>query len=103
MGYERVRIQAASKLYETVMKRYMEAKMVEGTDKKIGWIASGAPVDLYHTLDIMPVYPENTVRSAAPSVFGPDGGIVTRCVYRNTWKSGCSRGMTEYSRCADVL
>jgi len=59
MGYERVKIQAASKLYEMMMKHYMEAKMAEGSDRKIAWITSGAPVELCHALDILPVYPEN--------------------------------------------
>lgn len=59
MGYERVKIQAASKLYEMMMKHYMEAKTAEGTDKKIAWVTSGAPVELCHALDILPVYPEN--------------------------------------------
>jgi len=46
-------------MYEFMSRNYNEAKKAEGTDKKIAWVASAAPVELCHAFDVIPLYPEN--------------------------------------------
>jgi len=59
MSAKRVPIKAASKLYETIGQYYLEAKMAEGSERKIAWVTSGAPVEILYAGDVIPIYPEN--------------------------------------------
>jgi len=59
MSGERVAIKTAQKLMQLMMEYYMGAKAAEGTDRKIAWVTSGAPVELCHAANVIPIYPEN--------------------------------------------
>jgi benzoyl-CoA reductase/2-hydroxyglutaryl-CoA dehydratase subunit BcrC/BadD/HgdB len=54
-----------SKMKEIMTEYYVEAKTT--TEKPIAWLTSGAPVDFIHTMDIIPVYPENYAAMCAAS------------------------------------
>jgi len=56
---ERRRIKSGEAMREMMTRYYMEAKGAEGTDRHIGWITSGAPVEPLIAFDVIPVYPEN--------------------------------------------
>jgi len=56
---EKPRLQASQKMKELMTRYYLDAKMAEGSDKKIAWITSGAPVEFLIAADIIPIYPEN--------------------------------------------
>ncbi len=50
----------ATETYQQLMTEYyMDAKMAEGTDRKIAWVTSGAPVELLNAAGVIPIYPEN--------------------------------------------
>jgi len=53
------KIKAAETLKELMGAYYIEAKNAGYNNQKIAWITSGAPVELLHCFDIIPVYPEN--------------------------------------------
>lgn len=53
------RLQATQKMKELMTRYYLEAKMAEGSEKKIAWITSGGPVEFLIAADIIPIYPEN--------------------------------------------
>lgn len=53
------RLQATQKMKELMTHYYIEAKMAEGSEKKIAWITSGGPVEFLIAADIIPIYPEN--------------------------------------------
>lgn len=59
MSGDRVPIETTNKLMRLMMEYYLGAKMAEGTDQKIAWVTSGAPVELLHAAGIIPIYPEN--------------------------------------------
>jgi len=44
---------------ELMTHYYLEAKLAEGSEKKIAWITSGGPVEFLIAADIIPIYPEN--------------------------------------------
>jgi benzoyl-CoA reductase/2-hydroxyglutaryl-CoA dehydratase subunit BcrC/BadD/HgdB len=46
-------------MMQLMARYYMGAKMAEGTDRKIAWVTSGAPVELLYAADVIPIYPEN--------------------------------------------
>ena len=58
-GKEKRRLRASQKMKELMTRYYIEAKMAEGSDKKIAWITSGGPVEFLIAADIIPIYPEN--------------------------------------------
>ena len=56
---EKRRLRASQKMKDLMTRYYLGAKMAVGTDKKIAWITSGAPVEFLIAADIIPLYPEN--------------------------------------------
>jgi bcr-type benzoyl-CoA reductase subunit B len=58
-GKDKNRLRATQKMKELMTRYYMGAKMAEGSNKKIAWITSGAPVEFLIAADIIPIYPEN--------------------------------------------
>jgi len=54
-----VPIKATEPYQQLMIEYYMEAKAAEGTDRKIAWITSGAPVEILYAADVIPIYPEN--------------------------------------------
>ena len=59
MNKKYVPIKATETYQQLMMEYYMEAKMAEGTDRKIAWITSGAPVEILNAANVIPIYPEN--------------------------------------------
>jgi benzoyl-CoA reductase/2-hydroxyglutaryl-CoA dehydratase subunit BcrC/BadD/HgdB len=59
MNKKYVPIKATETYQQLMMEYYVEAKMAEGTDRKIAWITSGAPVEILNAADVIPIYPEN--------------------------------------------
>ncbi len=59
MPVEQVKIEAVTKMRALMRRHYMDAKKAVGTDTKVAWVTSGAPVELCHAFGILPVYPEN--------------------------------------------
>ena len=55
----RVPIRATETLQQIMIEYYMEAKMAEGTKRKLAWVTSGAPVEILYAADVIPLYPEN--------------------------------------------
>ncbi|MCK5557654.1 MAG: 2-hydroxyglutaryl-CoA dehydratase, partial [Candidatus Hydrogenedentes bacterium] len=55
----RVPIRATETLQQIMIEYYMEAKMAEGTERKLAWVTSGAPVEILYAADVIPLYPEN--------------------------------------------
>jgi len=56
---EKRKIKSVAKMKEIMTGYYIEAKMAEGTGKKVAWITSGGPVEPLIAMDVIPVYPEN--------------------------------------------
>ncbi len=52
-------IKSYARMKEIMTIYYMGAKMAEGTDQKIAWVTSGAPVELVYAGGMVPIYPEN--------------------------------------------
>ncbi|MBW7864263.1 MAG: 2-hydroxyacyl-CoA dehydratase [Candidatus Hydrogenedentes bacterium] len=59
MSDKRVPLKSYARMKEIMTMYYMGAKMSEGTDQKLAWITSGAPVELLYAADVIPLYPEN--------------------------------------------
>ena len=59
MSIELPRLKSYKRMKEIMTMYYMGAKMGEGTDQKMAWITSGAPVEFLYAADITPLYPEN--------------------------------------------
>ena len=59
MKSRRVPVKATETLQQIMIEYYMEAKMAEGTDRKLAWVTSGAPVEILYAADVIPLYPEN--------------------------------------------
>jgi len=78
-------------MYEIMTKHYMEAKMAADTGRKTAWITSGAPVELCHTFDIIPLYPENHA-----AMCGADRMAVELCIAAE--ERGFSRDLCSYAR-----
>ncbi len=53
------RLRTTQKMKELMTHYYLEAKLAEGSEKKIAWITSGGPVEFLIAADIIPIYPEN--------------------------------------------
>lgn len=53
------RLRATQKMKDLMTRYYLEAKMAEGSDRKIAWITSGGPVEILIAANIIPIYPEN--------------------------------------------
>jgi len=53
------RLRTTQKMKELMTQYYLEAKLAEGSEKKIAWITSGGPVEFLIAADIIPIYPEN--------------------------------------------
>jgi bcr-type benzoyl-CoA reductase subunit B len=51
------RLAAFKPMKELMTCYYIEAKTA--TDRPVGWITSGAPVEFLYAMDVIPVYPEN--------------------------------------------
>ncbi len=56
---EKRRLKASQRMKELMTRYYMGAKMAAGTERKIAWITSGAPVEFLIAADVIPIYPEN--------------------------------------------
>jgi benzoyl-CoA reductase/2-hydroxyglutaryl-CoA dehydratase subunit BcrC/BadD/HgdB len=91
MSGERVPIQSVGRLMQLMMEYYMGAKMAEGTDQKIGWVTSGAPVELLHAAGVIPIYPENHA-----ALCGAQKMAVDLCVVAEA--RGYSRDICSYAR-----
>ncbi len=52
------RLKAFSHMKNMLMEYYMISKGSEGS-VPIAWVSSGAPVEILHAFDIIPIYPEN--------------------------------------------
>jgi len=53
------RLRTTQKMKALMTHYYLEAKLAEGSDKKIAWITSGGPVEFLIAADVIPIYPEN--------------------------------------------
>ena len=67
MSTQRVPLKSYARMKEIMTMYYMGAKMAEGTDQKLAWITSGAPVELLYAMDVIPLYPENHAAMAGAS------------------------------------
>lgn len=62
----------AQKSRDIMRAYYKDAIEAEGSDRKIAWITSGAPVEPLQTMNIIPIYPENHSAMIAASKMGED-------------------------------
>ncbi len=53
------RLRSYQNMKELLTAYYIEAKTAEQHNKKVAWLTSGAPVEILHTMGIIPIYPEN--------------------------------------------
>lgn len=66
------RLQATQRMKELMTRYYLEAKMAEGSERKIAWITSGGPVEFLIAADIIPIYPENHAAMLGASHLGAE-------------------------------
>ncbi|NTW16858.1 MAG: 2-hydroxyglutaryl-CoA dehydratase, partial [Syntrophaceae bacterium] len=66
------KIKAVARMKEIMTTYYIEAKMAEGTGKKVAWITSGGPVEPLIVMDVIPIYPENHGAMIGASKMGAD-------------------------------
>jgi len=79
--------------YKRLMKRYyFFAKHASWLGKKVGWITSGAPVELLYAMGVIPVYPENH-----GAICGASNDAVELCQIAEG--SGFSPDLCSYMRC----
>jgi bcr-type benzoyl-CoA reductase subunit B len=53
------RLESFKHMKELMTNYYIEAKTADQHNKKVAWVTSGAPVEILHAMDIIPIYPEN--------------------------------------------
>jgi benzoyl-CoA reductase/2-hydroxyglutaryl-CoA dehydratase subunit BcrC/BadD/HgdB len=87
----RVPIETTAKMMQLMAGYYMGAKMAEGTDRKIAWVTSGAPVELLYAADVIPIYPENHA-----ALCGAQKMAVALCEAAE--ERGFSRDLCSYAR-----
>lgn len=88
---EKRKIKSVSRMKEIMTSYYMEAKMAEGTGKKIAWITSGGPVEPLIVMDVIPVYPENHGAMIGASKMGTE-------LCEKAEVIGYSRDLCSYAR-----
>ncbi len=91
MSGERVPIATYVNMMQLMTQYYMGAKMAEGTDQKIAWVTSGAPVELLYAAGVIPIYPENHA-----ALCGAQKMAVTMC--EASEERGYSRDLCSYAR-----
>lgn len=91
MSGERVPIRSIGKMVQLMGGHYMGAKMAEGSDRKIAWVTSGAPVELLYAADVIPIYPENHAALCGAQKMG-----VPLCTAAE--EHGYSRDICSYAR-----
>ena len=88
---EKRKIKSVAKMKEIMTGYYIEAKMAEGTGKKVAWITSGGPVEPLIAMDVIPVYPENHGAMIGASKMGSD-------LCEKSEIMGYSRDLCSYAR-----
>jgi len=88
---EKRKIKSVSRMKEIMTTYYIEAKMAEGTGKKVAWITSGGPVEPLIVMDVIPVYPENHGAMIGASKMGAD-------LCEKSEAMGFSRDICSYAR-----
>ena len=53
------RLKAYKNMKELMTVYYINAKTAEQNNRKVAWLTSGAPVEILHAMDVIPIYPEN--------------------------------------------
>lgn len=53
------RLNSFKNMKELMTTYYIEAKTAEQHNKQVAWVTSGAPVEILHAMDVIPIYPEN--------------------------------------------
>jgi bcr-type benzoyl-CoA reductase subunit B len=61
------RLKSFVKMRELMTGYYLSAKDAENRNQKVAWVTSGAPVEFLHTMDVIPIYPENHAAMCAAS------------------------------------
>lgn len=85
------RLQSAKRLKEYMTAYYIDAKTAVSSNKKVGWITSGGPVEFLIAMDIIPVYPENHGAMIGAT---HQGGML--CEFAE--KRGFSKDICSYAR-----
>jgi benzoyl-CoA reductase/2-hydroxyglutaryl-CoA dehydratase subunit BcrC/BadD/HgdB len=88
---EKRKIKAVARMKEIMTTYYIEAKMAEGTGKKVAWITSGGPVEPLIVMDVIPIYPENHGAMIGASKMGAD-------LCEKAEIMGFSRDLCSYAR-----
>lgn len=91
MSIELPKLNAYKRMKEIMTMYYMGAKMAEGTNQKLAWITSGAPVEFLYAADITPLYPENHA-----AMCGATRMADTLCAAAED--AGFSRDLCSYAR-----
>src|SRR3972149_280739 len=53
------RLAAAARMKEMMLRHFQAGWLARGGGRKVAFVASGAPVEFLHAMDVVPVYPEN--------------------------------------------
>jgi len=53
------RLKSFKHMKELMTAYYIDAKTADQNSKTVAWVTSGAPVEILHAMDIIPIYPEN--------------------------------------------
>ncbi len=64
------RLKSFVKMRELMTEYYLSAKDAENRGRKVAWVTSGAPVELLHAMDVIPIYPENHAAMCGASKMG---------------------------------
>jgi benzoyl-CoA reductase/2-hydroxyglutaryl-CoA dehydratase subunit BcrC/BadD/HgdB len=91
MSGERIPIESTNTMMQLMTQYYMGAKRAAGTDTKIAWVTSGAPVELLYAADVIPIYPENHA-----ALCGAQRMAVALCEAAE--ERGFSRDICSYAR-----
>lgn len=79
-------------LKKLVGSHYMQAKTAQFFNQKVGWVSSGAPVELLRPFDVITVYPENHTSICGAAKQGPEYCEAAEA-------EGYSRDLCSYFRC----
>ena len=85
------RINTFKQMKQMVTEYYMISKFAEG-QMPIAWVTSGAPVELLHAMDIIPIYPENHGAMIGAAHLGPT-------IAAEAEQRGWSPDLCSYARC----
>lgn len=55
----RERLASAARMKELMLRHFQAGWIAREEGKKVAYVTSGAPVELLHAMDVVPVYPEN--------------------------------------------